>query len=247
MWYNLAYLPAIDFRPYRVGTSLREAMSIPPDAPADKFDIRFIYEKDGVQKEFTLNDYPADDTTWKFIDQKSVLITRGYVPPLHDFRLVTGDGVDMTEVITGSREHLLLMVARKLESSDREGLLKGFELGLAFRQKGTDFYIVTATPREKAGEIAPGFNILFADETTIKTMIRSDPGFILLQNGTVMGKWSMRNLPDKSEFERDMSALAIRGLVRKKNTLLIITSIVIVSFMVTLFAGSRLSDNRSTT
>lgn len=247
MWYNLAYLPVIDFRPYRVGTSLTEAMSIPPDAPADKFDIRFIYEKDGVQKEFTLNDYPADDTTWKFIDQKSVLITRGYVPPLHDFRLVTGDGVDMTEVITGSREHLLLMVARKLESSDREGLLTGFELGLAFRQKGTDFYIVTATPPEKAGEIASGFNILFADETTLKTMIRSDPGFILLQNGTVMGKWSMRNLPDKSEFEGDMSALAIRGLVRKKNTLLIITSIVIVSFMVTLFAGSRISDNRSTT
>ena len=100
MWYNLAWLPVIDFRPYKVGTNIPEAMAIPPGAPADKYDIRFIYEKDGVQKEFTLNDYPANDTTWKFIDQKSVLISKGYVPPVHDFRLVTGQGIDMTDQIT---------------------------------------------------------------------------------------------------------------------------------------------------
>ena len=95
MRYNLAYLPVIDFRPYKVGTNLAEAMTVPPDATPDKYDIRFIYEKDGNQKEFTLNDYPADDTSWKFIDQKSVLISKGYVPPIHDFALMTGVGVDV--------------------------------------------------------------------------------------------------------------------------------------------------------
>ena len=58
MRYNLAYLPVIDFRPYKVGTNLPEAMSVPPDAQADRYDIRFIYEKAGEQKEFTLNDIP---------------------------------------------------------------------------------------------------------------------------------------------------------------------------------------------
>ncbi|MCI0522165.1 MAG: DoxX family protein [Bacteroidales bacterium] len=246
MWYNLAYLPVIDFRPYRVGTSLPEAMSVPPDAPADEYDIRFIYEKDGIQKEFTLNDYPANDTTWKFIDQKSVLITRGYVPPIHDFRLVTGDGVDMTENITRSSENVLLLVARRLEESDREGLLQGYDLCLTFQEKGMGFYIVTASTHETAGEIAPGFNLLFADEITLKTVIRSDPGFVLLQDGTVMAKWSMRNLPDKSQFEGDLNALAIRSLARKKNTMTVITSVLIVSLIIALFARFRLTEISTT-
>lgn len=246
MWYNLAYLPVIDFRPYRVGTSLPEAMSVPPGAPADEYDIRFIYEKDGVQKEFTLNDYPANDTTWKFIDQKSVLIARGYVPAIHDFRLVTGDGVDMTENITGSSDNVLLMVARRLEESDREGLLKGYDLGLTFQEMGMGFYIVTASTHETAGEIAPGFNLLFADEITLKTVIRSDPGFVLLQNGTVMAKWSTKNLPDKSQFEADMNSLAISSLIRKKNALTVITSVLIVSLIIALFARFRLKDISTT-
>lgn len=245
MWYNLAYLPVIDFRPYRVGTNLPEAMSVPPGAPADKYDIRFIYEKDGVQKEFTLSDYPADDTAWKFIDQKSVLISAGYVPPLHDFRLVTENGVDMTDHITGSGEHLLLMVARRLEKADREGLLQGYDLGLSLQDKGKGFYIVTATPFETAAEIAPGFSLLFADETTLKTVIRSDPGFLLLHNGTVMAQWSAKNLPDKTEFDGDLNALAVRTLTRKKNILTIISSVLIVSLFVALSARFRLTDNKS--
>ena len=150
MCYNLAYLPVIDFRPYKVGTNIPEAMSVPPDAEADRYDIRFIYEKDGLQKEFTLNDYPADDTTWKFIDQKSVLISEGYVPPIHDFTLVDGQGVDMTEQVTGSEGDVMLMIARKLDKSDRDGLAKGFDLGMELQREGRKFYIVTATPYEEA-------------------------------------------------------------------------------------------------
>ncbi len=150
MRYNLAYLPVIDFRPYKVGTNLPEAMSVPPDAEADRYDVRFIYEKAGDKKEFTLNDYPADDTTWKFVDQKSVLISRGYVPPIHDFTLVDGQGVDVTEQVTGSEGDVMLMIARKLNESDRDGLLKGYDLGKALQNEGKKFYIVTATPREEA-------------------------------------------------------------------------------------------------
>ena len=133
MGYNLAYLPVIDFRPYSVGTNLPEAMSVPPDAEADRYDIRFIYEKNGLKKEFTLNDYPADDTTWKFVDQKSVLISRGYVPPIHDFTLVDGQGADMTEQVTGSEGDVMLMIARKLDKSARDGLMKGYDLGMALQ------------------------------------------------------------------------------------------------------------------
>ncbi len=225
MRYNLAYLPVIDFRPYKVGTNIQEAMAIPPDAEHDRYDIRFIYEKDGIQKEFTLNDYPADDTSWVFVDQKSVLISKGYVPPIHDFTLISREGVDMTDLVTGHQGDLLLMVARKLEKSHREGLVKGYDLGITLRDSETRFYIVTASAPELAAGLVTGFNALYADETTLKTVIRSDPGFVLLHNGTVAAKWSYHNLPSKDEFTGDLNALALKAQATRKNRLVIVGAI----------------------
>ena len=231
MWYNLGYLPVIDFRPYKVGTNLQEAMSVPPDAEADRYDIRFIYEKDGLQKEFTLNDYPADDTTWKFVDQKSVLISRGYVPPIHDFTLVDAQGADMTEQITGSEGDVMLMTARKLDKSDWNGLAKGFDLGTYLTAEGKRFYIVTATSPGEAMALTAGFNVLFADEVTLKTIIRSDPGFVLLHNGTIIAEWSSRGLHDNEEFTGDLNALALK-YSRQKNINLIVISTMLAIFLI---------------
>lgn len=231
---NIAWLPVIDFRPYKVGTNLAEAMTVPHDAEPDKYDIRFIYEKDGVQREFTLNDYPADDTAWKFVDQKSVLISKGYVPPIHDFSLITAEGVDMTEQITRHQGDILLMVARRLEESDRDGLLKGYTLGMELQKRGTGFFIVTATAPDEAAPLVTGFNALYADETTLKTIIRSDPGFVLLHNGTVAAKWSYHNLPDNKEFTGDLNALALRSHKSAGNRLTAIASILAILLSVSL-------------
>ena len=231
---NIAWLPVIDFRPYKVGTNLAEAMTVPHDAEPDKYDIRFIYEKDGVQKEFTLNDYPADDTAWKFVDQKSVLISKGYVPPIHDFTLITAEGVDMTEQITRYQGDILLMVARRLEESDRDGLLKGYNLGMELQKRGAGFFIVTATAPDEAAPLVTGFNALYADETTLKTIIRSDPGFVLLHNGTVAAKWSYHNLPDNKEFTGDLNALALRTHKSAGNRLTAIASVLAILLAVSL-------------
>ena len=231
---NIAWLPVIDFRPYKVGANLAEAMTVPHDAEPDKYDIRFIYEKDGVQKEFTLNDYPADDTAWKFVDQKSVLISKGYVPPIHDFTLITAEGVDMTEQITRHQGDILLMVARRLEESDRDGLLKGYNLGMELQKRGAGFFIVTATAPDEAAPLVTGFNALYADETTLKTIIRSDPGFVLLHNGTVAAKWSYHNLPDNKEFTGDLNALALRTHKSAGNRLTAIASVLAILLAVSL-------------
>jgi uncharacterized membrane protein YphA (DoxX/SURF4 family) len=241
MRYNLAYLPVIDFRPYKAGTNLAEAMSVPPDAEADRYDIRFIYEKDGLQKEFTLNDYPADDTAWKFVDQKSVLISRGYVPPIHDFTLVDGLGVDMTEQVTGSEGDVMLMIARKLDKSDRDGLSKGYDLGMELQREGKKFYVVTSTPSEEARSLTKGFNALFADEVTLKTVIRSDPGFVLLHNGTIIAEWSYHGLPDKEEFSGDLNALALKNSKQKNINLIIICTLLAIALIVAITLPLRLA------
>lgn len=243
MRYNLAYLPMIDFRPYKVGTNLPEAMAIPPDAEPDKYDIRFIYEKDGVSKEFTLNDYPADDTTWKFVDQKSVLISRGYLPSIHDFTLISREGADMTDEVTGHQGDIVLMVARRLENSDRKGLVKGYDLGITLRDRGIKFYIITASTPETAGELVTGFDALFADEVMLKTVIRSDPGFVFLHNGTVMAKWSHHNLPEKEKFEGDLNSLALKFQAATKNRLVVAGAVLAILLAIALTLPFRLKTN----
>ena len=241
VWYNLAWLPVIDFRPYRPGTNLPEAMARPEGAPADKYDIRFIYRKDGVTKEFTLQDYPANDTTWEFVDQKSVLVSAGYKPPVHDFYLSTGEGEDMTQKILAEPGFTLLMIAGKLEKSNKKGIADGLKLGMAAQKKNIGFYILTATPAEDAKAYTAGFTTLFADQTTLKTVIRANPGFLLLQNGTVMAMWSHRGVPAPEAFAGDLNALSVKTHTRKNSMLFALCTVLFVSliFFITLPFGKN--------
>ncbi|MBK7731368.1 MAG: DoxX family protein [Bacteroidales bacterium] len=241
---NLAYLPVIDFRPYSIGTNIAEGMAIPHDAVPDKYDIRFIYEKDGVQQEFTLDNYPADDTLWKFIDQKSVLISKGYEPPISGFTLMTEQGVDMTDQVTRQDGDVMLMVARRLDESDRDGLTKGYRLGIELQKRGADFHIVTATPSSEAGPLVAGFSTLYADEITLKTVIRSNPGFVLLHNGTVAAKWSYHNLPEPEKFlDGDLNALALKSRTATGNRLIAISAVMSVLLAVSLALPFRMKKN----
>ena len=88
-------LPLIDFRPYHIGADIKAGMEIPEGAEQPVFDTTFIMEKDGERREFTLDNYP--DSTWTFVDSKTVTVKEGYVPPIHDFSITTADGEDITD------------------------------------------------------------------------------------------------------------------------------------------------------
>ena len=83
--WSLWYLPQFDFRPYHIGANIAKGMEIPKGAKQPKFDTTFILEKNGERKEFTIDNYP--DSTWTFIDSKTVQTEEGYVPPIHDFSI----------------------------------------------------------------------------------------------------------------------------------------------------------------
>jgi uncharacterized membrane protein YphA (DoxX/SURF4 family) len=86
-FYCLKNLPIIDFRPYHIGANIIEGMTVPEDQinNVDVYESVFIYEKDGVQKEFKVDNLP--DSTWKFVDAKHKLVKEGYKPPIHDFTI----------------------------------------------------------------------------------------------------------------------------------------------------------------
>jgi triosephosphate isomerase len=158
---------------------------------------------------------------------------------------MSGEGADMTEEVIGHKGDVLLMVARRLEKSDRDGLVKGYDLGIALRESETKFYIVTATTPEKAAGLVTGFNELYADETTLKTVIRSDPGFVLLHNGTVAAKWSYHNLPARDEFTGDLNALALRAQAAKKNRLVMVSSMLALLLALAITLPLRPSPGRA--
>ena len=200
--YNLRYLPVIDFLPYKTGVKIAEKMVVPEGVKVDEYKTTFIYEKAGIRKEFDLKNYPADDTAWKFIDQKSVLLRKGYQPPIHDFIITSSDGEDLTQKILSFRGYSLLMVSKKLSEADKIRTLDGFELGRYCISNGIDFYILTASGSEEVKSYENGLQFCSADETTLKTMIRANPGYILLKDGIIAGKWSWANLPDNEWFGR---------------------------------------------
>lgn len=200
IFYNLRYLPVIDFLPYKTGTFIPGKMVIPEGMAADRYETTLIYEKNGVRKEFGLSNYPAGDTTWKFVEQKSVLLSKGYQPPVHDLSFTSLSGEDLTQQILSAKGYTLLMVSKKLGECDQELLYKGFELGKSCMDKLAAFYVVTSSGTDEVKKYNGEINFCFADETTLKTMVRSNPGYILLKEGTIIDKWSWANVPDKESL-----------------------------------------------
>ena len=199
--YCLYTLPIFDFRPYHIGANIREGMQIPEGEKGPTFDTTFILEKDGVRKEFTLDNYP--DSTWTFIDSKTVQTSEGYVPPIHDFNLERTDtGEDITDSLLQSKSYTMLLVAPFLEHADDSHFGELDQIYEYCTQHGYEFYGVTASNdddierwRDLTGAEYP---FCRADGTTLKTIIRSNPGLLLLHDGTVIRKWSHNQLPDMS-------------------------------------------------
>ncbi len=237
---NLRYLQLFDFLPYRTGVNIPESMKIPEGRSADEYKTTFIYEKEGIKKEFTLENYPADDTSWKFIDQKSVLVKRGYLPLIHDFSITSSDGEDLTEKILADRGYTLLMISTKLKNADQKHLYKGFETGAKCLAEGMNFLVVTASGTDEFREYNNGFNFCSADETTLKTIVRSNPGFLLIKEGNIAGKWSWATLPPKEQFSGGMQI----GKMNKKSPVLIYYSVSLSVILLILLISSFSKMNK---
>ena len=201
--YSLYYLPPFDFRPYRIGANIRQGMEMPPGKTGPQFETTFIMEKDGERKEFTLDSYP--DSTWTFVDSKTVQTAEGYIPPIHDFSIVTRDGnEDITDRVLDDKGFTFLLAAPHLETADDSRLDMINAVYEYAEENDIPFYCLTASGEKAMNrwQAITGAEYPFCttDPTTLQTMIRSNPGLILIENGTVAGKWSCNDLPDENSL-----------------------------------------------
>ena len=197
LW-SLYTLPTFDFRPYHVGADIRKGMEIPEDAPQPQFETTFIMEKDGVQQEFSLDNYP--DSTWTFIDSKTIQTEKGYVPPIHDFSITLRESdEDITDQVLSRAGYTLLLIAPHLERADDTNFGEINQLHEYAIEHDIPFYCLTAStdkPIRRWIELTGAeYPFCTTDETTLKTMIRSNPGLMLLRDGVVAAKWSHNQLP----------------------------------------------------
>jgi len=193
----LNHLPLIDFRPYKIGVNIPDAMIIPEDAPKEKSTVTFIYEKDGLQKEFTLENYPKGDSTWKFIDQKTTVISKGYEAPIHNFTMVNSSFEDITEDVIYYAGSTYLLIMYDLNKTSEKGAKKAQEIYEKYKNTTVRFYALTASSddqiaafKEKTGVSYP---FCKTDPITLKTIIRANPGLVLIKKGTVQKKWHWRD------------------------------------------------------
>lgn len=201
--YNL--LPIIDFRPYKIGNNIIEGMQIPEDAPLDKYETTFFYEKDGVEQAFTLDNYPAEDSTWTFVRQESKLIEQGFVPPIHDFSIITEDG-DITDLVLEDAGYTLLVISHKVEKASTKNI-KCVKSAIANAKKaGAKVIWLTSSYSDDVEEFKTKFEINdtfgATDDITLKTIVRSNPGLVLIKDATVIEKWHHNSLPTKEKLNQ---------------------------------------------
>ncbi|MCD8193449.1 MAG: DoxX family protein [Tannerellaceae bacterium] len=224
---NYHHLPAFDFRPYKTGNNIPELMEIPDGAPEDEYVYSFIYEKDGVQKEFTLEDYPANDSTWTFVDSKMLLIKEGYTPVIETFNLYTPEGEDITDEILYAVQPVFLLISHKLEKADPERIDEINSLYDYAVDHDILFYGVTGSSAEGIEDwrdyTGADYPFLLGDDILLKTIIRSNPGLVLLKEGTVLGKWHYNDIPKEQKIEETISPLLNKGAENNKEQRRIVT------------------------
>jgi len=214
--YSLRHLPPLDFRPYSIGTYIPEKMVVPEDAPMDEYRTYLYYEKDGKVKEFTEENYPWQDTSWKFVDSKHVLVKKGYEPPIHDFSMFDEYDYDNTESVLENRGYTLLLISHNLPKANKYGLKSANKLAVSASDNNWLFYCLTASSKPEVEDLSKSLDLEYrfftTDEIALKTIIRSNPGLILIKEGIIINKWHFRDFPDPEELNSVYMAQSLTKL-----------------------------------
>ncbi len=208
--YSYRHEPIIDFRPYKTGVNIPEAMTIPADAPRDVYQNTFYYKnrQTGEVRKFTDKNYPWNDTlNWEFHRMDDpVLVSAGYVPPIHGFTIESREGDNVADFFLMDEEYVFLLIAYNLQKSSRKNQEKINTLAQWAAENEYPFICLTSTLfgqcDEFAAETGAPYEFFHTDEIVLKTIIRSNPGLIVIRNGTILAKYHYNDIPSPGEFRK---------------------------------------------
>lgn len=193
----LNHLPAIDFRPYKIGVNIEEAMSVPDDAPKAIYDYAWKFNVNGEEKVIVTNGgYPSVEG--EFIDVETTEIQKGYEPPIHDFT-IEKDGEDMASSLL-SEDKLVMVIAYDLAKSHLDAFSGVKKITDLATSKGYKVIGMSASNERLTKMIRDqyqlDFDFYFTDETALKTIVRSNPAILVLKKGTIEQKVHYKDIEE---------------------------------------------------
>ncbi|MCK5536324.1 MAG: DoxX family protein [Bacteroidales bacterium] len=223
--FNLKHLPIIDFRPYKVGSYIPDQMIIPENAPKEKSIYNYPMKniETGEITTITSDDY-LNDVKWQnpetyeiIADQIEgpIIIEKGYLPPIHDFTIepieqfndeyIVFDS-DITPQILADERYIMLCVAYDLEQTNDKALEMAEEIYQYFKTQNYPFFMLTGSGSDEALKLKHDLKLNFiftnTDPITLKTIVRANPGFVLLKEGKIIEKWHYNDLPNLEYFKK---------------------------------------------
>ena len=212
--YTVNYLPFIDFLPYKVGNNLPSLMVLPEGKQGDEFEQIYTMKnkKTGETKKVNDKVYMADklweDESWEIIGEpESNLVKKGYDIPIPDLLITDADGADHTQEIIANPYYNLVIVAKDLSSTNIEAIQKINQTAIQLTKdyNGLRIVLLTASASKDAQYLSDKMQLIaeifYADLIPLKSMVRANPGVLLLKGGNVIGKWHYNNFPDAKTIE----------------------------------------------
>lgn len=203
--YCYRHLPLVEFTGYKVGNNIPQAMTVPEGAPKRVYQTTLIYQKGSETKKFTFENLP--DSSWSFVDSKVKLVQRGTIPEIPNLEVSTYQGRPVTDSLLSIKGPLLIFTIPYADKART----KAFErIGALYpqlsKQLGIPFVVISGTSEEKTLATLQSYGVTppryLSDSKTIYTMVRANPGLILLYDANVVAKWSAYNIPSYLELKR---------------------------------------------
>jgi len=200
IWYALEHLPPRDYRPYAVGKNIAEQKAA-AKPPVQRIFMLYRNKATGQVTEYDASGaYPWDDEeNFEYVDRRIEEVERGIESNVQDFILSDVDGNDITNDVLSEPSPILLVMMYNVRKSSTRCLPAIAALAQEAFANGWYVYGVSASPWEVTDELRHAhqlpFDFVQCDEKTIKTAVRSNPGVLLLKEGTVRGKWHCNDTP----------------------------------------------------
>ncbi len=201
--YALLYLPVIDFRPWRIGNHIPTLVET-GTPPVVQHSFTYQHKETGETKAITEKELASegvpDPDYWRFVDRRTDVVAPGIPAQIENFSIHDEWGEDYTTFYIADHDVLLIVVIDDLQATRASVVVEEVEpLAASAAENGISLIALTSSPFEEIHAFATEHLLTFpfyqTDERALKTMIRSNPGLILLQQGTVKGKWPHRRMP----------------------------------------------------
>jgi hypothetical protein len=213
--YTYNFLPVVDFLPYKIGANILQEMKTPPGAVPDEFEVTYNLKNKKTKETKTMSDKEYlksgiwKDTSWEIQgNPESKLVKKGFEPKIRDLNIQDAQGNNYNEELLSSPFYSLVIVAWNLEATNPDAVNRINALAMNLTQNyNTRIIFLTSNAPEQTQKFAKDHKLIselfYADGVPLKTMVRANPGIILLKNGTVVNKWHFHNMPKYEDLVKN--------------------------------------------